>query len=412
MTSILLVDDNIERTRRVAAIVYKKNRITQLCVVTNVIDAKRQLERRRFDLMLLDICLPKRPERDPEPDGGLELLRWLRTGRYGRAPRYIVGITAFEESQELAQVDFNNLLWRLLRVDLDSEHWQTELENTLDDLGVDYQPPFRGDGSSHYVDLLVIGALEEPEISCVLQLPGNFERIKVQNDASVYYMGRFEEGRRSLSVVVVAASDKGLSAAAVAVTKGINAFWPRYVYMPGITAGVNGRTNIGDTIFANVCWDWGSGKLKEADGAEIFLPAPYQCRLNETLLRSAAELRRDRVFLERIYGEYRGVKPAEKPDVKLGAMASGASVLQSQAAVKRVIDQHKDLLAIEMEAFAVMFASETACMPRPLSIVAKTVCDNGDKEKNDRFQAYAAHVSARVLYRYALLAFAEESEER
>jgi nucleoside phosphorylase len=95
-------------------------------------------------------------------------------------------------------------------------------------------------------------------------------------------------------------------------------------------------------------------------------------------------------------------KPKHPPRILLGAMASGASVLQSSDAVSKVLRQHKDVLAIEMEAFSIMFAAQTAPLPRPLPIVAKSVCDNGDGKKNDKFQEYAAYTSSRVFQEFAL----------
>ena len=77
-------------------------------------------------------------------------------------------------------------------------------------------------------------------------------------------------------------------------------------------------------------------------------------------------------------------------------------MLQSSPAVQRVLDQHKDVLAIEMEAFPVMFACQAAPHPRPLPIVAKAVCDNGDEDKDDRWQEAAAFSSAITFMEFAL----------
>jgi nucleoside phosphorylase/CheY-like chemotaxis protein len=400
MISVLLVEDGQEKIQSIAEVISAYE--CDLEIRGDVYSAKRALQAKRYDLLLLDINLPRRPDRAPDPDGGLEILRWLRTRGRSSMPTYIVGLTSYEESYLLAVAEFGNLIWAVISVSLAKADWKEKLAKTLGDITAAATPPFAGDGSTSYTDLLIVTALDEPEMQAVLNLPGNFERLHVRNDSSIYYSGRFKKGERSLSVVAVAASDKGFCGTAIATTKGIYAFWPKYVYMPGITAGVEGRVNVGDVIFADLSWDWGSGKFKEENGVEVFYPASYQRRLDETLARSASEMKLKFDFLHDIWTRSSAVKPSNVPRIMIGAMASGASVLQSSKAVQRVIAQQKDLLAIEMEAFSLLFACQTSPHPRPFGIVAKAVCDNGDRNKNDVYQSYAAYVSAQVLYDYAM----------
>jgi nucleoside phosphorylase len=409
MISILLVDDNQEKVRAIASVVEQCGSEPQLVVQMNVVDAKRELQAKRFDLLLLDINLPRRASTYPEIDGGLELLRWLKARGQAYRPAYIVGITAFEESFQLAKVEFNNLIWQVMSVKLDEEGWHSQLRETVETIAAQIRPPFIGDGVSYRLDALVVTALTDPELSAVLRLPCDFQRLVVSHDASSYYRGRIIKDRRSLDVVAVAASDKGLSGAAIATTKGVLSLWPKYVFMTGITAGVKGRTQIGDVIFADISWDWGSGKIKKTKRKEQFIPAPYQRRLDETIGRQVKDLGRDKEFLLRVWTEAPMTKPKAPPRVLLGAMASGASVLQSSDAVDRVLQQHKDVLAIEMEAFSVMFAAQTSPLPRPLPVIAKAVCDNGDGKKNDKYQQYAAYTSARIFHEFALRYLASNS---
>lgn len=84
-----------------------------------------------------------------------------------------------------------------------------------------------------------------------------------------------------------------MTGAAVAVTKGIYSFRPRYVVMTGICAGLEKRTRLGDVVITDLCWDWGSGKIKIEKRKEVFHPAPYQYRLDESL-RTADPASRER----------------------------------------------------------------------------------------------------------------------
>ena len=335
-------------------------------------------------------------------DGGLEIIRWLRARGRAHRPGYIVGLTAYEEARAIAESEIANFLWKVVHVSRSEGAWRSELCQTLVDLEAQSRPPFRGDGFTHFVDILVVTALEEPELSAILKLPAGFSLLEVENDASRYYRGRLTRDRTAVDIVAVAASDKGMAGAAIATMKGIQAFWPRFVYMPGITAGVEGRTSIGDVVIADLAWDWGSGRIEVADGEESFHPAPYQRRLDETLLQAARALRLDSTFLSSAWSTSAFAQLAPVPQIRIGAMASGGSVLKSSRAVQRIVDQHKDLIAIEMEAFSVMFASQASPIPRPQAIIAKSVCDAGDERKDDRFQEAAAFTSACVFAEMAL----------
>jgi nucleoside phosphorylase len=85
----------------------------------------------------------------------------------------------------------------------------------------------------------------------------------------------------------------------------------------------------------------------------------------------------------------------------LGPLASGAAVLSDGLTAKRVIQQHRQLLGIEMEAYGVYAAADEAPAPRPQAFALKSVVDFADGEKDDRFQPFGAYVSARVLRHFA-----------
>ena len=91
------------------------------------------------------------------------------------------------------------------------------------------------------------------------------------------------------------------------------------------------------------------------------------------------------------------------------AMASGASVLQAASLMDDVKDQHKNLVGVEMETYAVFTAAQYASEPRPKCISIKSVCDFGDEDKKDGAHLYAAYTSARFLYRFAIGALGDQN---
>ena len=397
---VLIVEDDAEKLKAISQVVLDSG--CELTTAGNVIEAKQRLSGALYDLLLLDLNLPKRADRSPELDGGLEIVRWLRGRGQAHRPAYLVGMSSNAEATVLTESETGNLIWQMVPVAIQENSWRERLNQTIKDIRDVIRPPFRGDGKTHRVDVLVVTALETPELTAILSLSDKFEVIEVEHDASRYYRARLSRDRSFVDVVAVAAVDKGMPAAAIAVSKGIQTFWPRYVYMPGITAGVKGRTGIADVIFADLTWDWGSGKIKNIDGKEDFVPAPYQQRLDVDLLEAARRFRLNSTFLTDAWVASPYAQLAPVPQVRVGVMASGASVLQSSDAVQRVVDQHKDLLAIEMEAFSVMLAASSSPSPRPKAIVAKAVCDSGDEKKDDRYQDAAAFTSAIAFQEFAL----------
>ncbi|WP_271593325.1 phosphorylase family protein [Bradyrhizobium sp. CCBAU 65884] len=201
---------------------------------------------------------------------------------------------------------------------------------------------------------------------------------------------------------VVAAPNKGMPLTAVTASKMIAAFRPKYLAMAGICAGIAGRVRLGDAIFADPSWDWGSGKIVESASKQQLQSAPYQHRLDESLRLKAHDFRRDVGLLAQIRAKWQGPKPDTEIAVHVGAVASGATVLQSARKMKELIDSHKDLRGIEMEIYAALCAAEYAANPKPSPFAVKSVCDFGDKNKSDSFQDYAAFVSANVLFEFAL----------
>jgi nucleoside phosphorylase/CheY-like chemotaxis protein len=399
----LIVDDDAEKKRLIAECVFSSG-VSEDDVVfaSSVIEAKRQLTGSGFDLLVLDINLPNRADQFPTKDGGLEVLRWLKGRGSGHMPAYVVGMTAYNDAYEGALSEFDNLVWTIIPFSSTSNVWRVKLGATISLIDQQIQPPFPRDGTTYHAQLAVVTALQI-ELDAVQAVSTSWRRIPVRGDETPYFIGTFEEAGERVEFVAVCATDKGLPGAAVATTKLIDAFHPRLVAMTGICAGVSGKVKIGDILVADPTWDWGSGKFRQKRGGlEEFHPAAYQMRLEEGLRNKALILGLDKDWLASTKNSFRGDIPPTDLNVYVGAVASGGSVLQSSSAVRRLITQHKDLIGIEMEIFSLMFACHVSTLPRPRAIALKSVCDFGNRHKNNRYQAYAAYTSASALRRLAL----------
>jgi nucleoside phosphorylase/CheY-like chemotaxis protein len=415
MVAILLVEDEDEKRRMITATFTEVAGVTlqNIDFALDVVSAKRSLLQKRYDLLVLDINIPVRADRSVEVGAGLEVLRFIRTNPRAVPPTYIVGMTAYDDGFATASNDFASPLWKLVKFSYQEQAWREPLKAAIEYLCASNLPPYQSDGRTHYCDLGIVVALDDEELGSVRALNADWSPIPVRHDHARYFGGKFRADRSIVDVVAVAAPRMGMPQAAVAASKLIAAFHPRYLAICGICAGVRSKTEIGDILVADPCWDWGSGKWvrDKADGRLKFRPAAYQWRMDEPIRAGIKELASDTVLLERIYKEAPGRRTANPPRVLVEAMASGASVLQAEELMDDVREQHKNLIGVEMENFAVFSAAEYATEPRPKCVAIKAVCDFGEDDKGDDFHEYAAHNSARFLRELALKVMARETAE-
>jgi nucleoside phosphorylase/CheY-like chemotaxis protein len=409
MVKILLVEDEPEKKRIVISATTEKGELSlsDIDEAADVVSAKRCLMKKRYDLLILDINIPPRADRRTEVGAGLEVLRFIRNDVRAHVPAHVVGLTAYDNGFTSAAADFLSPLWKLIKFEYNDHSWREALQAAISHLVALDIPPYPNDGKTYHTDLGIIVGLEDVELDSVRSLPGDWCRAPVRNDFARYYRGTFHAGEDGLDVVAVAAPRMGMPAATVTASKLIHTFRPRVIVAGGICAGVRGKVDIGDILVADPCWDWGSGKwiVDHRDGCRKFLPAPYQWRIDETLRSWLKEVGEDSIILQNIHKSFMGSKPRFFPKVVIDAMASGGSVLQSNEVMDEVREQHKNLIGIEMESFGVFTAAEYAAEPRPRCLSVKVVCDFGDSDKSDSFQTYAAFVSARFLYEFALRRF-------
>lgn len=409
---ILIIEDEQEKRRLIAEAALSVPGISDnnLEYAYDVMSAKRAIKRTRFDLVILDINLPPRPESRVEVGAGLDILSYIKESNQAKQPAYLFGLTAHDNGAAAAEKEFSSPLWKLVRFSYNENEWREPLKAAIVYLQKIEKPPFASDGNTFHTDLAIFVALEGEELSSILALDAEWSEVDVQHDHARYFSGTFKGSEGCISVIVTAAPRMGMAAAAVAATKLIYTFRPRVVAISGICAGVRGKTNIGDILVADPCFDWGAGKwLRDpASGALRFHPAAYQWRLDEKLRASIRALGDRDEVLSKIHQSFNGTKPTSPPRVIIDAMASGASVLQASSTVEEVRVQHKNLVGIEMESYAVFTAVEYASEPRPQCVSIKAVCDFADEDKSDVSHDYAAHNSASFLYEFAIQALIDE----
>jgi nucleoside phosphorylase len=165
--------------------------------------------------------------------------------------------------------------------------------------------------------------------------------------------------------------------------------------MCGICAGVKGKVQIGDVLFADPSWDFQSGKRVSGDAS--FSISPHQLDTHALIRSHVEQLRADQGALAKIAAEYDGKAP-NLTRIVIGPVASGSAVLADGTVIEEIKNsQHRELIGVEMEIYGLYAAAASSSMPQPLAFAMKGVCDYGDSNKDDLNQHYAAYASANVL---------------
>jgi nucleoside phosphorylase len=393
---ILVVEDNSDKLRHVLNCLESVPGCVsdQIHSARDSQEAKRYLRENQYDLMILDISLPDRPESLPIPDGGIKLLEEVLDRDVYLKPREVIGLTAFADVLEVAGRRFAEDLWLVIQYDPTEDAWAEQLRRKIRYLLLVKRTGPIPDYGSY---MCVVTALPEPEQAAVLGLAWDWQKLELPSDPTVYHRGSIIKNEQKQVIVTACAARMGLTATAILSMKMITHFQPRYLAMVGILAGIGGRCSLGDVIAADPCWDWGSGKYEIKGRLHQFAAAPYQVNINSFLRSKLSLLSSKQSEFDEIRRDWKGPKVDTALRMHIGPVASGASVLEDPKVADSILQQHRKLIGIEMESYAVLAAADEAPLPQPKAFALKSVCDFADTQKNDDYQQYAAYTSAAAL---------------
>jgi nucleoside phosphorylase/CheY-like chemotaxis protein len=397
--TVLIVEDDGNKRRSVVDALTRSEWVSDrdIDVVDDRMSARRRMEDRYYDLLILDVQIPDVINGHPSPTGGADLLDDIaELDDELCRPGYIIGLTAHQELLGAAGDRFADHLWMILEFDPTSIRWEERLIRIARHLAT-RRPDERN--NEFAVELCVITALRRPEFAALRSLPWTMSAFEVDGDPTTYYRGSCTGRTRNWNIVGAYAPAMGMPAAAALASKMILQFKPEFLAMTGITAGVVGECALGDIIAVDQSWDWGSGKRSLADGLPIFSPDPQQHRMSPVVRNRVARLADDNEFLNTLWTDYDGggQTPTSPPSIRIGPVASGASVLQDPEYTSFVKQQQRKLLGIEMETYGVYAAAAETRTPEPHVFSIKGVVDFADEHKSDHYQEFASYASARVL---------------
>ena len=164
MSTILIVDD---KPTKYSSLLARIDRLIDVdrdvTVVGSVRDGLTHLQRRQFDILILDMLLPEAPWGDPVEDGGVKLLEHLEEDPDLKLPTYIIGITASADKIEAVEEAFQSKPWVLLKT-ASGAPWE---ERLLALIRHAFDSEDEQNTAQYKTDVCLITALRQPEFEAL-----------------------------------------------------------------------------------------------------------------------------------------------------------------------------------------------------------------------------------------------------
>ncbi|MBD5772662.1 phosphorylase family protein [Marinomonas colpomeniae] len=388
---VLIVDDSSSRYEALIVSLKEKGmNLEDIVIANSSSDAISKLEDCQFDLMILDLLLPKEKwENQISSQNSMDLIKEITVGDDLLKPGSVVGLTSDLEASKDAVNLMDGQGWKVVKYEQNKSSWLEIIGNLIK-----YQKGIVNNSATIEVDLLVICALRTPELKSVLCLPWEWELKEFGNEFDLH-IGSFHSGGKRYTVGACHASKMGMVATSSLTAALIARLNPKVVAMTGICAGIRGKTALGDLIYATSVWDYQTGKRMNSPehGEARFLIDPHQIHAASDVGRHISKVAEDSSFLLSLVDKH---PESKRPQIHTGPIASGSAVIADSKFIEDIIQQNRKVLGVEMEIYGLYFAAHEAFNP-PKVFSLKGVCDHGDETKEDGYQAYASDFSALTL---------------
>lgn len=392
---VLLADDGEEKADLLIPALLRQNGISRDDIehVQDIRSLREAVSKERFDLLFLDLLMPRRSDQEARLEPTLEFLHELLDEDGLLRPGKIIGLTADAAAADRAESVFKDQTWAIIEVDKTSDQWLKSASKAVEYLGGD-----EATRTYHFdYDVLIVTALHDPELTAVSHIPWNWGPSQPLDDDLFYRIGSFESEGAEYKAACLACERPGMVPAAITVTKAVAKLRPQFVVMSGICAGRKDDTNMGDAILADPAWDYQSGKrVKIGDDAYGFEPDPHHLDVPHFIRSRVRQLSKNKEKLRAIRDEWQGDTPGELA-LHLGPMATGAPVVADGKTIEEAASAARKVIGLEMEVYGVYSAVRQSPRPRPAGFAIKSVCDFGDVKKDDKYQRYAAYTSAQTI---------------
>lgn len=405
---ILIVDDKNEKALEVKSVCKENEYIKaeDIIIVPSVIEAIARMKEEKYQLVITDMCLPESYGSDLIDTGGLNLIRIINTDRRINAPNEIIVLSSYKNLVDEYCDEIKKESFEIIYYNDSSIEWRGKI---LDKLKYLHRCEISLKEDRKFVyDVALLTAIPV-EKNAVKELSGEWNKVKMPGDSTVYYETTWDNEKRTIKVISTSLTQMGMVPAATISSKLIFNFAPRYIIMSGIAAGVKEEYNIGDIIIPKEVKDYCSGKFSTPKGRskeaikspfDYFIPTASSIPTDADIINMVSESYESELCS--IYNKYKHKEKYSIPQIRTGDLATGDSVIQNSKIIEVMIKKFlRQADGVDMEAYGMYYAAQQAINPKPIPICMKSISDFANKDKSNEHQKehqkYAAFISAQFV---------------
>ena len=154
MLKVLIVDDDKTKQSKIEEVI-REHAFGELDIriALNQAMAFAELREANFDLMILDINLPRSAESQAVRNGGIQLLRAIDKHKEFNSPQHVVGLTGYAELAQEHEALFNSTMRFLITYETSNSAWRTQLSTLVVNI---VAAKNESDGPKYQTDLSLI----------------------------------------------------------------------------------------------------------------------------------------------------------------------------------------------------------------------------------------------------------------
>ena len=130
---VLILDDDVERANSLKEYLYNDVVIpgAEITILTNIDEAKNIVKVKYFDVLVLDVVLPKRKAETPNFNNSFHFLHQISRSNFYKKPEKIIGITAHESDISNFKEEFEKYCLTVIEAANHMGGWREKIANSL-----------------------------------------------------------------------------------------------------------------------------------------------------------------------------------------------------------------------------------------------------------------------------------------
>jgi nucleoside phosphorylase len=347
----------------------------------NWLDYSRAVANVNFDLILLDLLVPRSAKDSTVEDHSSSLVETTRdySSKSFKTPAIVLTQHSLNDGDfvhDLNLVDINVISYN------DHGKWREALKIKL----MAAQPEKK-------FDVVILCALEKE----ILAFKGLTDTWGPITTISGLICREVQIGE--YRVVIVRASRMGLVAAAVTAAFSLDRFEPRLICMSGICGGVAGDAEIYDLLVTQSCHQHDAGKWSSTGFKSEHYDVQLEVSVHNKLIEVASDpaMKELQANLDPATSEVPSGKERITCKIVSDAItSSGSAVIAEEGKTSTLAVGQRKLTGFDMEIYSVYEAARHA-INRTAFFAAKAVVDDGDANKGDSFHRIGCLLSAKFV---------------